>query len=68
MRDLLDSTAKKLDLHDAPDGGVTFSKEVRQVKTFQDFCNMQEEAERHRRYAVTDIHDHSSRSHVILTF
>ncbi|CAJ1035404.1 putative Microtubule binding/Kinesin motor domain containing protein [Leishmania utingensis] len=68
VKDLLEPQRGELALHDAPDGGVFFEKRMIDVETFDDFIQLQVAAERNRKYGVTNLNEHSSRSHVILTF
>lgn len=68
VKDLLEPQRGELALHDAADGGVTFEKKTVSVETFDDFLQLQAVAERNRKYGVTNLNDHSSRSHMILTF
>lgn len=68
VRDLLDTNQTELALHDAPDGGVYFEKKMIDVQSYEDFLKLQNLAERNRKYGVTNLNEHSSRSHVILTF
>ncbi|GET91968.1 kinesin, putative [Leishmania tarentolae] len=68
VKDLLEPQRGELALHDAPDGGVSFEKKMIDVETFDDFLQLQAAAERNRKYGVTNLNEHSSRSHVILTF
>ncbi|KAG5495189.1 hypothetical protein JKF63_02244 [Porcisia hertigi] len=68
VKDLLEPQRGELALHDAPDGGVYFEKKMVGVETFDDFIQLQSAAERNRKYGVTNLNEHSSRSHVILTF
>ncbi|CBZ30020.1 putative kinesin [Leishmania mexicana MHOM/GT/2001/U1103] len=68
VKDLLEPQRGELALHDAPDGGVFFEKKMIDVETFDDFIQLQAAAERNRKYGVTNLNEHSSRSHVILTF
>ncbi|KAG5493645.1 hypothetical protein JIQ42_02019 [Leishmania sp. Namibia] len=68
VKDLLEPQRGELALHDAPDGGVFFEKKMINVDTFDDFIQLQAAAERNRKYGVTNLNEHSSRSHVILTF
>ncbi|KPA81100.1 putative kinesin [Leptomonas pyrrhocoris] len=68
VRDLLDTNQTELALHDAPDGGVAFEKKMIDVQSYEDFLKLQNAAERNRKYGVTNLNEHSSRSHIILTF
>ncbi|KAG5469499.1 hypothetical protein LSCM1_02721 [Leishmania martiniquensis] len=68
VKDLLEPQRGELALHDSPDGGVFFEKKMISVETFDDFIQLQAAAERNRKYGVTNLNEHSSRSHVILTF
>lgn len=68
VRDLLDTNQTELALHDAPDGGVYFEKRMIDVQSYEDFLKLQNAAERNRKYGVTNLNEHSSRSHIILTF
>lgn len=68
VKDLLEPLRGELALHDAPDGGVTFDKRTIHVESYDDFLQLQLVAERNRKYGVTNLNDHSSRSHIILTF
>lgn len=68
VKDLLDPQRGELALHDAPDGGVTYDKRMVRVESYEDFLRLQAAAERNRKYAATSLNDHSSRSHIILTF
>lgn len=68
VKDLLEPQRGELTLHDAPDGGVMFEKKMIEVQSFEDFIQLQATAERNRKYGVTNLNEHSSRSHIILTF
>ncbi|KPI88152.1 putative kinesin [Leptomonas seymouri] len=68
VRDLLDTSQTELALHDAPDGGVYFEKKMIEVQSYEDFLKLQSAAERNRKYGVTNLNEHSSRSHIILSF
>ncbi|ORC91553.1 kinesin [Trypanosoma theileri] len=68
VKDLLEPQRGELALHDAPDGGVLFDKKSVPIETMNDFAKLQSIAERNRKYGVTNLNDHSSRSHMILTF
>ncbi|KAH9593177.1 Kinesin motor domain [Trypanosoma melophagium] len=68
VKDLLEPQRGELALHDAPDGGVFFDKKSVPIETMSDFAKLQSIAERNRKYGVTNLNDHSSRSHMILTF
>ncbi|KAF8299174.1 kinesin [Trypanosoma cruzi] len=68
VKDLLEPQRGELGLHDAPDGGVYFDKKSVPIETIDDFVRLQNLAERNRKYGVTNLNDHSSRSHIILTF
>ncbi|KEG11789.1 kinesin [Trypanosoma grayi] len=68
VKDLLEPQRGELALHDAPDGGIYFDKKSVPIETLEDFVKLQSVAERNRKYGVTNLNDHSSRSHMILTF
>nr|CCC94871.1 putative kinesin [Trypanosoma congolense IL3000] len=68
VKDLLDPQRGDLALHDAPDGGVFFDKKSVLMESLECFAKLQNTAERNRKYGVTNLNDHSSRSHMILTF
>ncbi|CCW71473.1 unnamed protein product [Phytomonas sp. Hart1] len=68
VKDLLEPQRGELVLHDAPDGGVTFDKRTVSIDTFEDFLRVQAVSEKNRKYGVTNLNSHSSRSHIILTF
>ncbi|EPY19785.1 kinesin [Strigomonas culicis] len=68
VKDLLEPQRGELQLHDAPDGGVRYEKKMVTVESYDDFLVLQAAAERNRKYGVTNLNDHSSRSHTILTF
>lgn len=68
VKDLLDPQRGDLALHDAPDGGVYFDKKSVLLDSLEGFTKLQGAAERNRKYGVTNLNDHSSRSHMILTF
>nr|CCC52809.1 putative kinesin, fragment [Trypanosoma vivax Y486] len=68
VKDLLEPQRGDLPLHDAPDGGVYFDKKSVSIETLEDFAKLQNTAEKNRKYGVTNLNDHSSRSHIILTF
>ncbi|ESL10811.1 kinesin [Trypanosoma rangeli SC58] len=68
VKDLLEPQRGELGLHDAPDGGVYFDKKSLPIESIEDFVKLQNVAERNRKYGVTNLNDHSSRSHMILTF
>lgn len=68
VKDLLEPQRGDLALHDAPDGGVYFDKKSLPIETIDDFLRLQSMAERNRKYGVTNLNDHSSRSHMILAF
>lgn len=70
VRDLLDPGRGNgdLPLQDTPDGAVRLDKKVVSIESVSDFLSWQQLAEQHRRYGVTDLNAHSSRSHIMITF
>ncbi|CAD2215622.1 kinesin [Angomonas deanei] len=68
VRDLLEPEKGEVQLHDAPDGGVRWERRVFTIDSYEDFLKLQNAAEKNRKYGVTNMNDHSSRSHIILTF
>jgi hypothetical protein len=67
VRDLIGTSKGPLDVHDGPDGPV-LDRDTVPLKSFRDFESLAQQIEQSRRYGVTDLNDHSSRSHIILTF
>ena len=67
VRDLISVNKAFLDVHDGADGPV-LDRDAMPLKTFRDFEALSQQIEQHRRYGVTDLNDHSSRSHIVLTF
>ena len=47
---------------------TTYEKTLVPITCLQDFVSLHASAERYRRYGVTDLNGHSSRSHIILAF
>lgn len=70
VRDLLDPGKSNgdLTLQDTPDGSVRLDKKVARIESLEDFLSLQKIAEHHRRYGVTDLNTHSSRSHIMISF
>eukprot|EP00796_Vickermania_ingenoplastis_P011894 gene11895-8179_t len=57
-----------LALMDGPNGTVRYDKKLVVLEGIEHFGELQMLAERHRQYGVTDLNNHSSRSHMLLTF
>ena len=72
VHDLLSSSAdyrsNEVALRELPDGSVAVDRSTYVVTSMKDFASVQRKAETARRYGVTDLNEHSSRSHFILTF
>ena len=69
VTDLLSDHKQELVLQEAPDGSAILKdRTMRTLCTEDDFIAAVDKAESNRRYGQTDLNDHSSRSHVVLTF
>lgn len=69
VRDLLDASRSNADivLQDAPDGTVRYERKRIRLESLEQFTELQNFIEAQRQYGVTDLNQHSSRSHLIIT-
>ena len=66
-RDLMAAEKSEITLRDA-ETGTQYDRTATPIKTYSDYLVMSSLADNKRKYGVTDLNEHSSRSHIIFTF
>lgn len=68
VRDLLDPSCRELRLQDAPNNSTTTDASTVEIVQWDDFTAASNTAQRNRKTGITNLNEHSSRSHMILSF